>query len=314
MSTHEQELGSRQLGPGGQATLWPAYSGHSAGPPEARCLDERGDWDGHGTAKPKVPGADISQTTPCGAAGVVDGVRPAGHARGRRRCAALAGQHLGAMGQGPFRVAQPLSGPGTIDVVGTMRPVDVVALLNSTPLGTVIGERQLYRQRLQAGNGVRVGRRINFLAYVAWLCRQRHTPAPRPDQAVSYKDILELLETQDYRCALSGRPLTPETAALDHVLAISRGGSHTRSNLQILHRDVNRAKHTLTNEEFVSLCCAVVEHTSNRANVGRAPGGAGTSVPDGGPATPRGQTWPRGGRPGGGGSACGPRQGGLEPC
>lgn len=143
-----------------------------------------------------------------------------------------------------------------------MRPVDAVALLNSTPLGAVIGERQLHRHRSRAGDDVRVGRRVNFLAYVAWLCRQRHTPSPRIDQAVSYKDILELLKAQDYRCALSGWPLTPETAALDHVLAISRGGPHARSNLQVLHRDVNRAKHTLTNEEFVRLCHAVVEHTA----------------------------------------------------
>lgn len=190
-----------------------------------------------------------------------------------------------------------------------MRPVDVVALLNSTPLGAVIGERQLHRQRLRAGDGVRVGRRINFLAYVAWLCRQRHTPVPRPDQAVSYKDILELLKAQDYRCALSGWPLTPETAALDHVLAISRGGPHARSNLQILHRDVNRAKHTLTNEEFVSLCRAVVEHTAHGANVGDAGAAAGRSVPLGGPATPRGPTSRRGGRPGGGGFARNVRQG-----
>jgi 5-methylcytosine-specific restriction endonuclease McrA len=193
-----------------------------------------------------------------------------------------------------------------------MRPVDAVALLNSTPLGAVIGERQLHRHRSRAGDGVRVGRRINFLAYVAWLCRQRHTPAPRTDQAVSYKDILELLKAQDYRCALSGWPLTPETAALDHVLAISRGGPHARCNLQVLHRDVNRAKHTLTNEEFVRLCRAVVEHTAHRANVGDAGTAAGRSVRGGGPATARGQTSRPGGRPGGGGSARHPRQGGLN--
>jgi len=193
-----------------------------------------------------------------------------------------------------------------------MRPVDAVALLNSTPLGAVIGERQLHRHRSRAGDDVRVGRRVNFLAYVAWLCRQRHTPSPRIDQAVSYKDILELLKAQDYRCALSGWPLTPETAALDHVLAISRGGPHARSNLQVLHRDVNRAKHTLTNGEFVRLCHAVVEHTAHGDNLGDAGTAAGRPVRGGGPATPRGQTSRPCGRPGGGGSACFTRHGGLS--
>ena len=61
-------------------------------------------------------------------------------------------------------------------------------------------------------------------------------------------------------CALTGRPLEPETAALDHILPVSRGGEHRIDNTQVLERTVNRAKGTLTNGEFIALCGEVVRH------------------------------------------------------
>lgn len=75
---------------------------------------------------------------------------------------------------------------------------------------------------------------------------------------VTTTTVLGLLEEQSYRCALTGRPLTPKTAALDHILSIQRGGEHSIENTQVLHYDVNRAKGTMTNEEFVGLCEEVV--------------------------------------------------------
>lgn len=67
-----------------------------------------------------------------------------------------------------------------------------------------------------------------------------------------------LLEYQQYRCALTGRRLTPETAALDHIVPIRLGGAHVIENAQVLHKDVNRAKGVLTNEEFLTICREVV--------------------------------------------------------
>ena len=72
---------------------------------------------------------------------------------------------------------------------------------------------------------------------------------------------LNLIEKQQYRCALSGRKLTPETASLDHVVPLSRGGKHDISNLQVLEHQVNTAKGTLTMDEFISLCEDVIRHT-----------------------------------------------------
>ncbi len=66
--------------------------------------------------------------------------------------------------------------------------------------------------------------------------------------------ILELIERQNYRCAISGRELTPETASLDHKIPLSKGGDHSLANIWIVHVHVNSAKGTMTIEEFVAMC------------------------------------------------------------
>ena len=55
---------------------------------------------------------------------------------------------------------------------------ELVRLLNSTPLGEVIGERQLLRHRSRAGFRIGDGRHIDLFRYVAWLVdRPPRTPA-----------------------------------------------------------------------------------------------------------------------------------------
>ena len=75
---------------------------------------------------------------------------------------------------------------------------------------------------------------------------------------VSIENVLRLLEAQQYRCALTGRSLTPQTAALDHVVPVRFGGEHVIQNAQVLHKDVNRAKGSLTSGEFIGMCREVV--------------------------------------------------------
>ncbi len=90
-----------------------------------------------------------------------------------------------------------------------------------------------------------------------------NVPAPTTGPITSAK-LLELLERQERRCALTGRALAPETASLDHIIPVSAGGAHDMSNVQILHRDVNTAKHTLSQDDFVMICREVVAHASNQ--------------------------------------------------
>lgn len=75
-------------------------------------------------------------------------------------------------------------------------------------------------------------------------------------------ELLSLAEKQGYRCALSGIQLSPDDASLDHIKSVANGGSHEIDNLQILHKEINRMKGTLSNEEFIALCRKVCQWTA----------------------------------------------------
>ena len=78
---------------------------------------------------------------------------------------------------------------------------------------------------------------------------------------IKMRDLLQKMEQQGNRCALSGQPIDHLNSEIDHILPVSRGGSSEMENLQWLSRTVNRMKGTMTNEEFVEACKLVVEHT-----------------------------------------------------
>lgn len=59
-----------------------------------------------------------------------------------------------------------------------LKPTELVRLLNSTPLGEVISERQLHRHRSRAGFRIGDGRTVDLLRYAAWLVIERHRPRP----------------------------------------------------------------------------------------------------------------------------------------
>lgn len=71
---------------------------------------------------------------------------------------------------------------------------------------------------------------------------------------ITAKNLMQLVERQKYRCALSGRKLTPASASLDHRMPLVKGGEHAMRNLWVLHRDVNAAKGTMTVDEFLAVC------------------------------------------------------------
>ena len=142
-------------------------------------------------------------------------------------------------------------------------------------MGSVINERQLYRHRSRAGFQIGGTSRISLIKYIAWLIEERNRPfgsrqstrrrrrkSEQQDPGycfVSVPEVLELMEKQRFECALSGRELTPETAVLDHVIPVARGGEHRIENAQVLDAEVNRAKGTLTNDEFIELCRLVAK-------------------------------------------------------
>jgi len=79
------------------------------------------------------------------------------------------------------------------------------------------------------------------------------------EEMVTSARLLELIEEQQYRCALSGVELEPDTAVLDHKIPRNRGGRHELNNVWFLHRDVNRAKGTMTVDEFRLMCSRVAQ-------------------------------------------------------
>jgi hypothetical protein len=74
-----------------------------------------------------------------------------------------------------------------------------------------------------------------------------------------------LLGSQNYKCALSGRLIAfgnpTQTASLDRIDSTA---GYTTSNVQWVHKDVNRMKMNFTEEYFISTCAEI---TANRRSL-----------------------------------------------
>jgi hypothetical protein len=87
-----------------------------------------------------------------------------------------------------------------------LRPSELCRLLNSTPLGEVINERQLHRHRTRAGLRIGDARFVDLLRYVAWLVEQRHAPKPKPD-GDPYEKLKERARARNVALAIAGRDI-----------------------------------------------------------------------------------------------------------
>ncbi len=74
--------------------------------------------------------------------------------------------------------------------------------------------------------------------------------------SVTPKYLWKLLEKQNFRCALSGLPIdifSPhKTTASPDRIDVKKG--YIEGNIQWVHVDVNFAKQSMTNDEFIALC------------------------------------------------------------
>ncbi len=87
-----------------------------------------------------------------------------------------------------------------------LKPSELCRLLNSTPLGEVISERQLYRHRQRAGNRIGDGKTVDLLRYCAWMHVVRHTPKPTSD-VDPYERMKESARARNAALALAGRDI-----------------------------------------------------------------------------------------------------------
>jgi len=91
-----------------------------------------------------------------------------------------------------------------------LRPGELCRLLNSTPLGEVISERQLHRHRTRAGFRVAADGdpgRVDLFRYVAWLAAVRHEPKPEPTEAEDYEAYRERKAKEARTLSVSGRDI-----------------------------------------------------------------------------------------------------------
>ena len=87
-----------------------------------------------------------------------------------------------------------------------LRPSELCRLLNSTPLGEVITERQLHRHRMRAGFRIGDATHIDLFRYVAWLREDRYTPRPQP-AGKSYEALKKRSRARNLALSLAGRDI-----------------------------------------------------------------------------------------------------------
>ena len=86
-----------------------------------------------------------------------------------------------------------------------LRPSELARLLNSSPCGEVISERQLRRHRTRAGYRVGDGRTVDLFRYAAWLVDLRHTP--KQDPVDNYEAMKEAARARNAALSKSGRDI-----------------------------------------------------------------------------------------------------------
>lgn len=88
-----------------------------------------------------------------------------------------------------------------------LRPADLARLLNSTAVGTVIGERQLHRHRTRAGFRIGDGRSVDLVRYLAWLADEVHATVQPKDNAKDYAAHREAMRERARQESESGRDI-----------------------------------------------------------------------------------------------------------
>ncbi len=74
-------------------------------------------------------------------------------------------------------------------------------------------------------------------------------------------ELREILEEQEYKCALTGTELTPENTAFDHKTPLGQGGSSEKENLHAVTKQANISKSDMSMQEFIDICAKVIDHS-----------------------------------------------------
>jgi hypothetical protein len=161
-----------------------------------------------------------------------------------------------------------------------LRPGELCRLLNSTPLGEVIHERQLHRHRTRAGLRIGDARHVDLVRYVAWLVQVRHAPGPGPN--VASPAAPDLAEAAQGAAALGsrweqpgghGQKLTSKQEALiaalltepTYAAAAARAGVGQTTLYRWLHRPAFRAAYRRARRELVEAAVGRLQAATGQA-------------------------------------------------
>ncbi|MCK5617741.1 HNH endonuclease [Candidatus Pacearchaeota archaeon] len=87
--------------------------------------------------------------------------------------------------------------------------------------------------------------------------------AEKNNKVAGIVELRSILEDQDYKCALTGDELTPETTAFDHKMPLSQGGSSEKENLHAVIKQANVSKSDMNMQEFIDICAKVIKHSGS---------------------------------------------------
>ena len=90
--------------------------------------------------------------------------------------------------------------------VRQLRPSILTRMLNSTPLGYCISERQLRRHRNRAGYRIGDEKHVDLLRYTAWLVWSRHNPEPTKPP-LDYEAMKEAARARNAELSAIGRDI-----------------------------------------------------------------------------------------------------------
>jgi len=78
-------------------------------------------------------------------------------------------------------------------------------------------------------------------------------------------DLINIFQNQNSRCTLCGKVLDENgTLHIDHIEPLSKGGTTTVDNLQILCVYCNIGKYDLSVDDYITHCLNVVNHTKQK--------------------------------------------------
>ncbi len=85
------------------------------------------------------------------------------------------------------------------------------------------------------------------------------------NERIKMVDLRAMLSKQNHKCALTGRELTSENCSIDHIVPLSKGGTHSIDNAQLVVAEANHAKGSLTQDEFGQLCRDVLGYADSKS-------------------------------------------------